>query len=83
VIEKKESAKNVARFAGEMAVGAVADKAQEGLLVLKIVVGIFLIPIFLIVLILQPIVGTLLLAVLLLGLRLKKRQRNSRIQRFE
>jgi len=65
VIEKKESAKNVARFAGEMAVGAVADKAQEGLLVLK------------------PIVGTLLLAVLLLGLRLKKRQRNSRIQRFE
>jgi len=45
VIEKKESAKNVARFAGEMAVGAVADKAQEGLLVLKIVVGIILIPI--------------------------------------
>ena len=80
--DKKETAKNVARFAGEVAAEVAIGKVKEGLLILNILAGIILVPLFLILLFIQPVAAIILLVVMLWGFKRKRDRRDARIQRF-
>ena len=80
--DKKETAKNVARFAGEVAAEVAIGKVKEGLLILNILAGIILVPLFLILLFIQPVAAIFLLVVMLWGFKRKRDRRDARIQRF-
>ena len=80
--DKKETAKNVARFAGEVAAEVAIGKVKEGLLILNILAGIILVPLFLILLFIQPVAAIFFLVVMLLGFKQKRDRRDARIQRF-
>ena len=81
--DKKETAKNVARFAGEVAAEVAIGKVKEGLLILNILAGIILVPLFLILLFIQPVAAIILLVVMLWGFKRKRDRRDARIQRFD
>ena len=80
--DKKETAKNVARFAGEVAAEVAIGKVKEGLLILNILAGIILVPLFLVLLFIQPVAAIFLLVVMLWGFKRKRDRRDARIQRF-
>ena len=80
--DKKETAKNVARFAGEVAAEVAIGKVKEGLLILNILAGVILVPLFLILLFIQPVAAIFLLVVMLWGFKRKRDRRDARIQRF-
>ena len=81
--DKKETAKNVARFAGEVAAEVAIGKVKEGLLILNILAGIILVPLFLILLFIQPVAAIFFLVVMLWGFKRKRDRRDARIQRFD
>jgi uncharacterized membrane protein len=80
--DKKETAKNVARFAGEVAAEVAIGKVKNGLLVLNIIAGIIIIPLFLIAFVVQPLLAIFFLVVMLWGFKRKRDRRQARIQRF-
>jgi predicted RND superfamily exporter protein len=82
VTDKRETAKNVARFAGEVAAEVAIGKVKDGLLVLNIIAGIILVPLFLILLFTQPVAAIFMLVVMLWGFKRKRDRRDARIKRF-
>lgn len=80
--DKRETAKNVARFAGEVAAEVAIGKVKDGLLVLNIIAGIILVPLFLILLFTQPVAAIFMLVVMLWGFKRKRDRRDARIKRF-
>lgn len=80
--DKKETAKNIAKFAGDVAVGAAVDKVKEGLLIINIIAGIVFVPLFLIVLVIEPIAAIFMAGLFIWGMKRKRDRRNARIKRY-